>query len=250
MTADHLLLTCEHGGHRIPRQYASLFAGAEDVLSSHRGWDPGALTLARRLSRELRRPLLAVTWSRLFVEANRTPTNPHIWSRFTAPLPKLERERILERWWQPHRSEVEHAIAKQVARGERVVHVGVHSFTPELDGEVRNADLCLLYDSRRSPEAALCRRWTEILRRLDPSLRVRHNYPYRGSSDGLTTWLRRRHGAARYLGIELEINQARVAGAGWRQLQDLVAKSLDQLMSDRRSVAKRPTRAPSRELRA
>ena len=65
---DELLLTCEHGGNRIPSGYAELFRGAEEVLASHRGWDPGALTLARHFARTLRRPVHAVTWSRLFVE--------------------------------------------------------------------------------------------------------------------------------------------------------------------------------------
>jgi len=45
-----------------------------------------------------------------------------------------------------------------------------------------------------------------------PGLRVRRNYPYRGAADGLTTHLRRQLGP-RYLGVELEINQALLLGA-------------------------------------
>jgi len=141
---DCLVLTCEHGGNRIPRPYAHLFHGSAKLLASHRGWDRGALPLARLLSRELRRPLLAVTWSRLFVEANRSPTNRHIWSDFTKGLPYEERRQILEQWWRPHREQVERAVADAIARGHRVVHIAVHSFTPELDGDVRNADVGLL----------------------------------------------------------------------------------------------------------
>ncbi|HVS23998.1 MAG TPA: N-formylglutamate amidohydrolase [Gammaproteobacteria bacterium] len=226
-----LVLTCEHGGNRVPREYAALFRGADDVLASHRGWDPGALTLARTFARRLRRPLLAVTWSRLFVEANRAAHNPRIWSRFTKGLPKAEREGILARFWRPHRTEVEEAVAEAAGKTP-VVHVAVHSFTPELDGEVRNADVALLYDSRRKREAALCRRWAEILKRLDPSLRVRHNYPYSGMSDGLTTWLRKRHAEARYLGVELEINQALVGARGWQAFQRRMADSLTELMDE------------------
>jgi predicted N-formylglutamate amidohydrolase len=224
-----LVLTCEHGGNRVPRNYAPLFRGAEDVLASHRGWDPGALTLARTFARRLRRPLHAVTWSRLFVEANRAPHNPKIWSRFTKALPKAERARILERFWRPHRTEVEETVAAAARKG-RVVHVAVHSFTPELDGELRNAEIGLLYDSRRKREGALCRRWAEILQRLDPSLRVRLNYPYSGMSDGLTTWLRKRHAETRYLGVEIEINQALVGAAGWPVLQRRLSDSLGELM--------------------
>lgn len=228
--AGHLILTCEHAGNKIPAAYARLFRGADDVLASHRGWDPGALTLARLLAKRLRRPLLSVSWSRLFVEANRASHNPRIWSAFTKVLPKSERDAILERYWRPHRTAVEDAVAA-AARHRRVVHVAVHSFTPVLDGEVRNADIAFLYDSRRKSEAALCRRWAEILRGLDPKLRIRHNYPYSGASDGLTTWLRKRHAEARYLGVEVELNQALVGSPGWRVFQDNVAASLAALMA-------------------
>jgi predicted N-formylglutamate amidohydrolase len=225
-----LVLTCEHGGNRIPREYAPLFRGASKVLSSHRGWDPGALPLARHMARRLRTPLLAVTWSRLFVEANRSPTNRRIWSRFTAGLPKEERDRILEKWWRPHRRAVEEAVEKG-GRGGRVVHVAVHSFTPELDGEVRNADVTFLYDSRRKHEAELCRRWAAILHRLDPTLRLRHNYPYLGKADGLATALRKRHPETRYVGVEIEVNQAMVGGRRWRRLQEDLAASLRELLA-------------------
>jgi predicted N-formylglutamate amidohydrolase len=230
---ETLLLTCEHGGNRIPAPYAHLFRGAAKLLASHRGWDPGALPLARHLSGALDRPLLELTWSRLFVEGNRTPSNPRIWSRFTKDLPKEERERILERWWRPHRLEVENAVASAIARRRRVVHVAVHSFTPELDGEVRNADLAFLYDSRRKREAELCRRWAAVLNRIGPEWRVRFNYPYRGAADGLTTALRRRHPETRYIGIELEINQALVGSTRWGRFRSALTESLRELVPRR-----------------
>ena len=230
---ETLLLTCEHGGNRIPASYAYLFRGAAKILASHRGWDPGALPLARHLSRALNRPLLELTWSRLFVEGNRTPTNPRIWSRFTKGLPKAEREQILERWFRPHRREVEDAVAAAVSRQHRVVHVAVHSFTPELDGEVRNADLSFLYDSRRKREAEFSRRWAAVLHRSAPELRVRFNYPYSGAADGLTTALRRRHPQSRYIGIELEINQALVGSKRWRLVENQLTSSLRELIPGR-----------------
>jgi predicted N-formylglutamate amidohydrolase len=92
-----LLLTCEHGGNRIPRRYAPLFRGAADVVRSHRGWDPGALALARLLGRSLGVPVHAVTWCRLLVESNRAPTNPRIWSPYTAGLPAAE-QALCRRW--------------------------------------------------------------------------------------------------------------------------------------------------------
>jgi predicted N-formylglutamate amidohydrolase len=227
--SDYLLLTCEHAGNRIPRAYAPLFRGADALLATHRGWDPGAHVLARFLAKRLHRPLHAVTWSRLLVEANRAAHNPRIWSRFTRALPKSERAAILARYWWPHRSKVEAAVT-EASRSARVVHVAVHSFTPQLDGHVRNADVGLLYDSRRPREASLCRRWGDILARVAPDLRVRYNYPYRGNTDGLGTWLRKRHPASRYVGVEIEINQGLVGSRRWRSFQESIATSLGELM--------------------
>ncbi len=225
-----LVLTCEHADYRIPRAYASLFAGAEDVVLSHRGWDPGALSLGRLIARRLKQPLLVTRWCRLLVDANRSPTNPRIWSPYAKGLPAAERERILARYWRPHREEVEQAVANSLARGERVVHVAVHSFTPVMKGVVRNADVGLLFDSRRKHESELARRWAASLRARDPELRVRHNFPYLGLADGLATALRQRHPASRYLGFELEVNQARSTAPDWRRLAAVLAASLAEIL--------------------
>jgi len=228
-----LILTCEHAGNRIPRQYTRLFAGAKRVLESHRGWDPGALRLGRLLARHLRRPLLATQWSRLLVEANRSPTNPRIWSRFTKTMPRDERQHLLDRYWRPHKQSVEAAIAQAITTGAQVVHVAVHTFTPVMDGVVRNADVGFLFDSKRAGEAQFARRWGALLHQHAPGLRLRYNYPYLGSADGLATWLRRRHPMRGYLGFELEVNQALAAGRGWRPVGAALAASLGAALRSR-----------------
>ena len=50
--------------------------------------------------------------------------------------------------------------------------------------------------------------WQRELERVAPGLRVRRNAPYRGVSDGLPTALRRLYPADRYVGFEMEFNQA------------------------------------------
>jgi predicted N-formylglutamate amidohydrolase len=208
-------------------------APAADVLRSHRGWDPGSLEIGRLLSRELAAPLLSVAWSRLLVEANRSPTNPRIWSPFTAKLPAAERQRILERYWWPHRNEVEAAVAAGAVSGRRVVHIAIHSFTGVLDGQQRNAEIGLLYDPIRTGEANLCKRWIEALHELLPDFRVRRNYPYRGNTDGLTTWLRRKFPDATYAGIELELNQTLLASSDCRRLKQSLGASLSKILNRR-----------------
>jgi predicted N-formylglutamate amidohydrolase len=225
-----LVLTCEHAGNRIPREYARLFVGAKEVLDSHRGWDPGALRLARLLARRLEQPLLVTDWSRLLVEPNRSPPHRHVWSQFTRGLSRAEHERILDRYWWPHRRAVEATIVSAVERGEQAVHIAVHSFTPVLNGKVRNADVAILFDSARRRESKFARRWAAFLRERAPELRLRYNYPYRGAADGLSTWLRRRHPAARYIGFELEVNQAVATTPAWNETGEALAASLGEAL--------------------
>lgn len=225
-----LVLTCEHGGHRIPAAYRELFVGADAVLQSHRGWDPGALTLARGLGRRLMTPVHAFTWSRLFIEANRSLSNPRLWSEWTRSLPVAARRRIIARYWWPHRRAIEQAIGHALHRAPCVLHVAVHSFTPALDGVVRKADVGILYDPGRRVEADSARAWIEGIRGRAPHLRLRRNYPYRGTADGLPTWLRRRHADGVYAGLELEVSQALLGSADHPALEASLADALASLV--------------------
>ena len=212
-----LVLTCEHGGNRVPPEYRGLFRGAASVLVTHRGFDAGALTAARFLAARLRAPLLSATTTRLLVDLNRSPHNPAVFSRFTRDLPAAERQRLLARHHRPHRDRVRVRLVEELESPGRVLHLAVHSFTPVLHGRPRRFDVGLLYDPQRTREASFCRAWQRHLREVAPDLRVRRNAPYRGSSDGLTTALRREFGP-RYLGIELEINQRHVQAPAWQPL--------------------------------
>jgi predicted N-formylglutamate amidohydrolase len=228
---DFVLITCEHGGNRIPPRYRHLFRGHEPLLASHRGYDPGALVMARNLARAFDAPLVVSTVSRLLVELNRSLGHPRLFSDATRPAPKAVHREILARHYFPYRGRVEALIADAAKRGRRVVHISSHSFTPVLDGEVRNADIGLLYDPGRPGEVELCRRWQARLGESAPELRVRRNYPYTGKSDGFTAYLRKRFAADRYVGVELEINQAIVGAARrWTGLRNRVVEALRQIV--------------------
>jgi predicted N-formylglutamate amidohydrolase len=201
------LITCEHGGNRIPPRFRSCFSGHEAVLQTHRAYDPGALALARKMASQYEAPLISSTVSRLVIELNRSPWHRFLYSEFTRPLADGQREYIYRHFYQPYRDAVEKHIARAAKRGRRVIHISSHSFTPVLDGEARRADAGLLYDPSRMNERTLCAAWRGHMREQAPQFEIRMNYPYSGTSDGLTTYLRKRFGDEHYLGIELEVNQ-------------------------------------------
>lgn len=223
-----LLLSCEHGGNEVPSDYARLFGDARAVLDSHRGFDIGALAIARHLEQRLRVPLIAATTTRLLVDLNRSPTHPRLFSEFTRLLSAAERRRLLLRHYQPYRDRVTQWLVQRARSRTPVVHVSVHSFAAVLDGRARHCDVGLLYDPARREEREFCRAWQSLLTAQSDGFVVRRNYPYRGVSDGLVTWLRRRLDGDRYIGIELEINQALALrdGSRWRALLDVLADTL------------------------
>ena len=233
-----LLITCEHGGNRIPAQYWPLFTKYRDLLQTHRGYDPGALALARDFSRTFDAELVYSTTSRLLVELNRSPHHRQVLSDATRTLPPEERERLLRRYYWPYREWVETQVASAVEDGKRVVHVSSHSFTPRLDGIVRRADIGLLYDPRRETERGICLAWQRTIQNAATGLVVRRNYPYRGTGDGFTTYLRRLHPHAKYSGIEIEVNQKHTLGDenAWRALRRLLVRTLGEALDHVASV--------------
>lgn len=223
---NFFLITCEHGGNRIPSRYRDLFDGREDLLRTHRGYDVGALRIAREFADMLSAPLLVSTISRLLIDLNRSPGHPKLYSEATRNAQVDIRREIFLRYYQPYRTKAETQIAQAIEGGARVIHVSCHSFTPELEGRLRNADVGLLYDPARPAEASLCRRWRVALKAA-AAMKTRLNYPYTGTADGFTVYLRRRFPADRYLGIELEINQKHVRGRAqhWRSLRKAIIEA-------------------------
>lgn len=225
-----LIVSCEHGGNRVPGPYRELFPPR--LLESHRGYDPGALMLARDFAGAFDAELAYSTVSRLLVELNRSPGHPQL---FYPAVPAEARGELMERYYRPYRARVETSVARALRRGKRVIHLSCHSFTPRLRGVRRRADVGLLFDPRHPVEPELCTAWHRRLRTLDAGLQVRRNYPYRGWSDGLITYLRRRFGTPRYLGIALEVNQKypRANGAKWRALRRTLVASFGEALLSR-----------------
>src|SRR5689334_7316509 len=112
-----LLVSCEHGGNRVPAAYAHLFAGAADVLDSHRGLDFGALEVARAFGRRLDVAPFTATTTRLVVDLNRSPYHRNVFSEYTRVLGRTERAAAMAAHYWPYRSAVERAVDRAVAAG-------------------------------------------------------------------------------------------------------------------------------------
>lgn len=223
-----VIVTCEHGGNRIPHRFHALFAAHGELLRSHEGYDAGALRLAREICATLGAEGKFSVVSRLLIDLNRSLGHPENMSAMTRSLDAATQAQIIDQYYTPYRDGVTDAIRRATATGAQVLHLSCHSFAPELDGEQRDAHIGLLFDPVRVEEARLCKAWQMLLEQGRPALLVRENYPYLGVDDGLATSLRAQFPDPLYAGIELEVRQDCVRDADLRRL---LCESLKQVLT-------------------
>jgi predicted N-formylglutamate amidohydrolase len=221
----NLIITCEHAGNQVPESYNHLFADAKDVLNSHRGWDPGALEIARFLAVEYSTPLFICETTRLLIEPNRSLHSHQLYSEYSQKLFETDHDFILQQYYYPHRNGVEDVISKV---SKPALHLSIHSFTPVLNGATRMVDVGILYDPDRKGESDFCKKLFDGLEQALPQLAIKLNEPYKGTDDGFTTYLRTKFDDHEYLGIEIEVNQKYLGTEKW----EMIAMGLKEVLSE------------------
>jgi predicted N-formylglutamate amidohydrolase len=230
MSQARVVISCEHAGNQVPGAYQHLFSGQESILESHRGWDPGALDIAKFLSDQLNAPLFYQTITRLLIEMNRSLHNASLFSEFSLSLPEAIKNQLVQDYYILYRNKVEVNIATLIQQGRKVIHVSVHTFTPVFNNVRRTADIGLLFDPDRQGELSVCTSWQKKLEIVLPALEIRLNYPYLGIEDGFTTYLRTKFTASHYIGIEIEVNQQYVGKPELSQIQQALASTFSELL--------------------
>ncbi len=226
-----VFLSCEHASNAVPEFLSRYFKGRDalKVLGTHRAYDIGAVDVFWELAKILR-PAYAIqgAYTRLAIDLNRNSDRNHRYSEFTENISENEKK-FLEGYFDSYRDAFLEAAKREFARKNpsQILHLSIHSFTPELNGEVRNADIGILYDPARKRETAFAKRFRENLKNYAPELRIRFNYPYLGKTDGHTTALRKIFPESRYLGFEIEMNQALLRNS----IPEDVARMLAALVS-------------------
>jgi len=204
------LITCEHAGNDLPDWIVNNFAGHSDILSTHWAIDAGAVKTYRVLEERLAHCSLINTMCRLVIDFNRDLQHPDLFSRFSENISQESKDALLQKFYMPYVKRMQTFVRKERNKGNIVVHISVHSFTPELNGIVRESDIGLLFDPKRPQEKTFVDVCFKHLSHVFPEFKLTENYPFLGYTGGQTTVCRGMF-PDDYLGIELEINQKHVA---------------------------------------
>ena len=157
-----LILTCEHASNKLPAAFKK--AVPAKVLETHRAYDIGACAVFSKLVKFATPEFHCEgKFSRLFVDLNRTITNKSVFSDYYKLLEKRDPATSAKMkvqavaYWMEYRTTIEKFVASSLSQPKRVaksaptiVHLGIHSFTPVLNGKKRNTDIGILSRTRSS----------------------------------------------------------------------------------------------------
>lgn len=177
-----LLLACDHASAHIPAELNNLGV-AEARLNEHIAWDIGAGAVAKELGRLLRVPVVEACHSRLVVDCNRNLDDPSAFPAVSdgvsvpgnADLSAEERQARANAFYWPYH----HGVRDQLRKLERMAAapalIGVHSFTPHMDGFNRPWHLGALWDKDNRIAVPFIRHFEDC-----PDIVIGDNEPYSG----------------------------------------------------------------------
>ncbi len=208
-----LFLTCEHASQRLPDRYG--FVGPDQrLLGTHWAYDLGARELVVELAQALAASAVLARFSRLLVDPNRAEDHPDLFRQsadgsavlLNQNLGEEERRRRIDSYYHPYHAAVDAALGQMSAP----TLLSIHTFTPIYEGQVREVELGVLFDTDDGPAESLL----SALQAVYPA--VLANQPWSGK-DGLIYSAERhahRHGR---IALELEVRQDLATDATWRR---------------------------------
>lgn len=164
--------------------------------------------VAQELGALLRAPVLSQKYRSDWIDVSRSLHHLNLLGDLPRSWPAERQQQLIDVAYHPFRAAVETAIARVLQQFTFVIHLSVRSFASQQGGKRRRTDIGLMYDPSRQDELDLCTDWINDLYFAYPNLRVRRNYPRRGTADCLTKAMRGRFPADHYMGIEVGVNRA------------------------------------------
>ena len=201
--------------------------------------DAAGLYAARRIARRLDVTLVENNHSNALVDVTRSTRHRELFSPLARSWPEPDKHWLVDNIHTPYRNSVQNQIESMLRSAPYVLHLSVRSFELRSNGKLRRADAGLLYDPKNENEVDFSVDWVDDMYWELPMLRVRRNYPGRGTNDSLTKAMRTQFDGRPYIGVELRLNRAWVGRplAVRDEVLDGIADSLDQLLAASQSEA-------------
>lgn len=160
--------TCESAVCSIPEWHRAGLKESEEVITSSKGWSPGALNLAQGLASRLQSPLLHGEMSRLIIDLSKHPEDKDRWSSLSMGFTPDQRQRLDDRQKKQYLDTLVQRAEDALRRKDEVIHLSVDT-RPDME----DTWITFSYDTRRSSEADWARQWSAAIRDSLPEAVIR-----------------------------------------------------------------------------
>jgi len=231
-----IVLVCEHASKYIPAELKGLGLDP-DVQEKHIAWDPGAVNVARKMTKILNAVLVASSVSRLVYDCNRgpeavdaMPTHSEIYDiSGNLSLSREERDWRVDNIYKAFHNEI--AANLHPANG-LPLFVTIHSFVPVYKGVKRAVEIGVLHDDDK--------RLADFILGQDCALNMARNQPY-GPQDGVTHTLKKHALNKKLPNVMIEIRNDLIATDKGQEhmaqlLSGILAKALKEFNETKETV--------------
>ena len=227
-----VLISCEFGGQLVPswladsdrvRSRESQRQGATQdrerpndssrilpvpALPPRVSSDRSASDAACRIARSLHVPLIQNQYTHELIDVTRSAQHRQLFPPWTRAFSKDVKQRLIAEVHEPYRERLRSMIGQILLRNTYAIHFSIRTFDCKRRGKPRRADVGLLYDPSSQEEVDLCLDWIDAMYDDAPMLKVRRNYPRRGTTDCITKAMRKEFSHQNYVGIEVLLNRS------------------------------------------
>lgn len=200
-----IILTCEHAGYEIPAFLKDKITISKEKLLSHEGWDAGAFEVCEHLQKQYKAKVFSNHTTRLVIDYNRNLKNKAIKASTQKLISQTELDRLISDY-SKYRYKISKEVETALAKGQRLLVISVHSFTPIFKGKTRSTEIGILYRNQIEKEVLLAQNIKSNL--SNTNFKIHFNRPYRGNTDCfLNDLLDQYVDNERVNGLFLEFNQ-------------------------------------------
>ncbi len=208
-----VLITCEHATQRLPEGWEWPDAD-QRLVGTHWAYDLGASEIVHELAAELGCAAVLSNFTRLLIDPNRELSSTTLFRpdaegqpvELNQALDDHERERRIDGFYRPYHE----AIARTAAAFTGHTMLSVHTFTPEYEGQIREVEFGVLFDSKENEAKS----FGEAL--VAAGFTIEYNEPWSGKN-GLMYSVEHHANTNGKIGLEIEVRQDRAVDPAYRQ---------------------------------
>ena len=176
-----IVFSVEHASNHIPDHLNNLGL-SQDLLENHIAWDIGAKALALELSNRIGGRAIFSGFSRLLIDPNRRAEQigfiPEVSDGILIPgnqnLTEVDVNHRVDAFYTPYHHALQKTIKGYLDVKVRPLVIGIHSFTPEMEGQMRPWQIGFMWDKDDRLAKALIPTFEKAEKTIG------HNDPYGG----------------------------------------------------------------------